>query len=145
MHAAKCHQRRHTCRGFSTVEVIVSLSLLVTILSVSAPLVVRHNQLLASHRHYRLALEEASNQLERLAALPESELRAAIANVQPSEFASQYLPGCEMKATLTPEDVGGRLTLRTTWDEPGRRDAPLVLAAWVFPQAPAPANEEEPR
>jgi len=114
-------------------------------LSVSAPLVVRHNQLLASHRHYRLALEEATSQLERLAALPESELHAAIANVPPSEFAVKYLPGCKMKATLSPEDIGTRLTLETIWDEAGRRDAPLVLAAWVFPQAPLRTSEEGPR
>ena len=144
MQARKGQQQRRARRGFSTVEVIVSLSLLVTILSVSAPLVVRHNQLLTSHRHYRLALEEATSQLERLVALPESELREAISQVKPSEFAEEYLPGCEMTATLTTEDVGLRLTLQTTWEEPGRCDAPLVLSAWIFPQAPAPTSKENP-
>ena len=62
---------RRSRLGTTMVEVIVALTLLTTTLSVAAPLVVRHGWLLASQRHYRMALDEVSNQMERLSTMQE--------------------------------------------------------------------------
>lgn len=115
-------------------------------LGVATPLVVRHGRLLTAHRQYRLALDELSNQLERLTALPEAELLAAVEQLTASDFAAARLPGVELKGELAPDDLGTCVTLRISWDEPQRREAPLSLSAWVMPgptQADGPPMEGE--
>lgn len=127
-------------RGTTALEVIVSFTLLSSVLAFATPLVVRHTRLLAGQRHYRLALDELSNQLERLAALPATELPAAAREIVPSEFVTTRLPGAKLQAQLIPADPGQRLTLRLTWDEPGRRETPLMLSAWIV----SPARSQQP-
>lgn len=129
-------RRAPSCkRGTTALEVIVSFTLLSSVLAFATPLVVRHTRLLAGQRHYRLALDELSNQLERLSALPTAELSARAQEITPSEFLAARLPGAELQAQLTPADPGQRLTLQITWDEPGRREAPLALSTWIVPPA----------
>jgi hypothetical protein len=134
--------------GFSMLEVFVACTLLSSVLAVSTPLIVRHGRLLKAQRNYRLALDELSNQLERLRALPPAEMRSAAASVAPSEFAKAKLPGVKLRAELEAFDLGQRLTISATWNEVERERAPLSLAAWVFAEARAAAvdsaGEESP-
>lgn len=127
--------------GFSMLEVFVACTLLSSVLAVSTPLIVRHGRLLKAQRTYRLALDELSNQLERLRALPPAELRSAAASVAPSEFAKAKLPGVTLRAELEAFDLGQRLTVFATWSEVERERAPLSLAAWVFAEPPAAAAD----
>lgn len=121
--------------GASTLEVLVAFSLLSTVLAVATPLVIRHNRLLTAHRDYQLALDEVSNQLEHLSALPPDKLPEAIEKLTPSEFAAGHLRAAQLAGDLTDVDMGQRLTLRLTWDEPQRKVAPVTLAAWIFPRS----------
>jgi hypothetical protein len=130
--ATTSQRRAHA--GTTTLEVLVSFTLLAAVLAVSLPLVVQHGRLLATERAYRLALDELSNQLERLTALPNQELTAALSNVKPSEYAAARLPGARLSAQLQPAGIGQRLTLRLAWDEPQRANAPVTLCAWVYPR-----------
>ncbi len=140
-------RKRRTGLGTSAIEVIVALSLLTTTLTLSLPLVVRHGRLLTAQRHYRLALDELSNQLERLTALPEDKLAEALQRLAASPFTASRLPGVELSGQLEPADIGARLTLELTWDEPRQRAAPVALAAWIpaasqQPSGQTPRNEE---
>jgi len=136
--------RRRIPRSATTsLEVIVALTLLCGLLSFSTPLVVKHGRLLQAQRNYRLALDELSNQLERLSALPETELEDAVKQLAPSPFATAHLPGAELRGQLDSIDIGRRLTLRLSWDESERRKAPVALAAWLpAPRSPAPRSPE---
>lgn len=120
--------------GTTMIEVMVAFTLLTTALSVSLPLVVRHGRLLASHREYRLALDEVSNQLDRLTALPQAELSKAMEQLSVSRFTAGSLPDAELQGELEPADIGRRITLRLSWGGPQRQT--LSLAAWVFPATP---------
>ena len=150
LHAGPFRRRagRISRRGTTAFEVIVSFSLLSSVLAFATPLVVRHTRLLASQRHYRLALDELSNQLERLSALAADERAAALEKIGPSDFAAEHLPGAELRGELAESDFGQRVTLRLTWDEPQRSGAPLGLTAWMSsePKAAAspPAGREQP-
>jgi len=131
--------------GTSAFEVIVSFTLLSSVLTFATPLVVRHTRLLAAQRHYRLALDELSNQIERLSALGADELPAAVEKLAPSDFVVERLPGAELQGQLQAAEFGQRLTLRLTWDEPQRRAAPLSLSAWIVPQTHSPTSPPERR
>jgi hypothetical protein len=124
-------------RGATTVEALVAFTLLTTILSVFVPLVARHGRLLVAQREYRLALDELSNQLERLSALPRQELPGALDQLQPSEYAASRLHGAELRGEIVPADLGQRLTLRLAWGEHKTAAAPVTLAAWIFPRPSA--------
>lgn len=118
-------------RAVSSFEALVALTLLTSVLGMSVPLVVRHGRLLASARQYRLAVEELTNQLERLAALPPGDLATAVESVQVSEFTAAKLRGAELTGAVVPAELGQRVTLHIVWDEAQRRTAPLSMTAWV--------------
>lgn len=141
MHLHVQRAGRRKSAGTTSLEALVAFGLLSTVLALSTPLVVQHRRLLTAQRDYRLALDELSNQLERLTALPGSDLAPALDKLKPSGFAAAKLPGAELRGELAAADVGQRLTLRLSWDEPGRKAAPVVMAAWVFPK---PANASSP-
>ncbi len=74
-------------RGLNTFEALVALGLLAATISGASVVAVRQLRLLDSGRQYRLAVDEVTNQLETLAALPAADRDAAIAACEPSEFA----------------------------------------------------------
>ena len=133
----------HSTRGrrvaTTTVELIVAMSLLTGLIGAATTLVFRHGRLLASYRDYQCALDELTNQLDRLTALPPTDIDAALRELKPSEFAAERLPGAELRAEVESIDFGRRVTLSLTWDEPRRSEAPVRLAAWLVP---APSHSE---
>ena len=127
-HARRARNERPTGRsGALVIEAFVALTLLTTVLSVAVPLVVQHGRLLADCRSYRLALDELSNQLDRLSALPAEELAASLQQLRPSELTARSLPGAKLTSQLDSVDLGVRLTLRISWGEP-QWPAPLLRA-----------------
>lgn len=134
--------RTSSRHGSLLLELIASLGVLTTVIAVATPLTVRHGRILTAAREYRIAVEELSNQMERLTALPSDQQRPAIAELVVSDFAAKRLPGAELTAELTPVDVGDRLALNIVWDEPQRREAPVRLVAWIAPESSAEQSAE---
>lgn len=120
-------------RGITLFELLVAFSILSLIVSVSSGLVVRNGRLLLSARNQRIAIDELSNQLERLRALPVPEAGAFVAGPEPSAFAAAHLPGVTLALTADPPGSGPerRVELAIEWDEPGRRGHPLRLVGWI--------------
>ncbi|HND56024.1 MAG TPA: hypothetical protein PLV92_26595, partial [Pirellulaceae bacterium] len=85
------------------------------------------------------ALDELTNQLDRLTALPSADVDAALRELKPSEFAAERLPGAELRVEVESIDFGRRVTLSLIWAEPRRSEAPVRLAAWLVP---APSKSE---
>jgi hypothetical protein len=108
------------------------------------PLVVRHGRLLESCRHYRLALDELSNELDRLTALPPAEVKSAVAELAPSPFIAANLPGPKLTGQLKPADVGDRLTLQLSWNDMPEHPTSVTMAAWILPttQSPPPGGTQ---
>ena len=121
--------------GVTAVETLVGFTLLTAALSVATPLVVRNGRLLSEQQDYRLALDEVSNQLERLSALPPDELAAALEELVPSSATASRLPTARLSGQLEAEDVGQRLTVSLSWEEPQRYRSPISLTTWIYPRA----------
>jgi hypothetical protein len=124
---AACCWRRAT----TMLEVIVSLSLLMSALSLSLPLIVQHGRLLIEQRNYRLALDELSNQLDRLSAANADDLPGALRKIAVSPFTAERLHNAKLASDLKPTDVGLRLTLKLTWKN--AHEQKVALAAWIVP------------
>jgi len=139
--SAKAHPR---C-GISALEVLVAFTLLSSVLALSTQLIVQHGRLLKVQRDYRMALDELSNQLERIGALPDGDRSEALQKLTPSTFVAARLPGAKLHGALDALDLGQRLTLRLSWNEPQRVAAPVVMTAWILPRTENPprgADEE---
>jgi len=120
-------------QGISAIEVLVSLTLLVTVLSCSTVLIVRHGRMLAAQRHYRSALDELSNQLDRITGLPADQVPESMKKLTVSPFTAERLAGAKLEGELKPGDVGQRVMLRMMWKE--ETEQTVALAGWVFPRA----------
>jgi hypothetical protein len=126
----------------SSIEILVGFVLLAGVLTISTSLVVRLGRLQQSQRDYRLALDELSNQLDRLAALPAPQRAEELKELKPSPFAAERLVGCQLSGQIDEAQGGERITLRITWDEPQRASAPVSMAAWSFPTMDAAAGRQ---
>ena len=89
---------------------------------VAAPLMVRHSRLLIDQRRYRIALDEVSNQLDRLSALPADELAAALEQIKVNDWTLARLPGCRARSAIwSQSDLGNRLTLELSYGAEANR------------------------
>jgi hypothetical protein len=121
--------------GISSMEALIALMLLSSMLSVSLSLIVRHGRLLAAERNYRLALDELSNQLERLTALPASDLADAMKQLKMSPFTAERLPDAELVGELAAADNGQRVRLRITSNKPS--EPAVSMSGWAFNARPS--------
>ena len=119
-------------RGTTLLELLVAATLLVSVMSVVAPLAVRSGRLWQDSRHYQLALDELSNQLERLTSLDAAALEAALAELTPSQPVRDSLPNPVLSAETIDDAESRRLVLRLQWDRVGPAE-PLTLVAWLDP------------
>jgi hypothetical protein len=128
-----CSSRRRL--AVSALEVLVSLTLLTTVLSVSLPLIVRHGHLLKAQQHYRLALDELSNQLDRLTGIPAEDVPQALKQLTLSSFTAARLVGAKLTTELKPADIGQSVTVRLTWHDSQEQSA--TMTGWVLPSRQA--------
>lgn len=125
---------RSTRRGFSMIELLVAATLLISALSVVAPLAVRSARLQQDSLHYQLALDELSNQLEQLTSLDSAALETALAELTPSQTVRDVFPNPVLSAETVSDDDGRRIVLQLQWDHVGPA-LPLTLIAWLEPPA----------
>ena len=79
---------------------------------------------------YRLALDELSNQLDRLTSLPGDELSLAVKELQLTPFTAERLSDAKLVGEIAPTDVGQRVTLRLTSRDPN--GLKVSMAGWMF-------------
>ena len=142
MNALQTSPRKVNRGGFTVTEMIVAATLLVSVFSVVTSLAVRNGRLRQDARHYLVALDELSNQLDRLTALDGERLAKALDEVTPSQHARNVLPSPKLSAETIVDADGRRLVLRLLWDRSGKA-IPLTLVGWLAPP-PAAAEEAAP-
>jgi hypothetical protein len=131
----ECNRRMgiRACRGGATsLEAIMAFTLLGSVLAASTPLLVRHKRLIAGQREYRLALDEVSNQLERLSILPRDGLATAVEQLRPSDFAAAHLPDVKLGGKVDRVDDTQHVQIMISWGGEQRPASAITLAAWFF-------------
>lgn len=119
-------------RGLVMTELVVAATLLITALSLVVTLSFRTGKLWQDSRHYKLAVEELTNQLERLTILDEAELDAALAEPAVSDAIQTALPNPRLSGTKVSDENGTRVVLEIQWDRIGKAE-PLTLVGWIRP------------
>jgi len=122
------------CRaGLMIPDLIVAATLTLALIGTLTTCTVRCGRLMIDTRHHQLALDELSNQLERLVAFSEQERAKAILELTPSDEVARVLSKATMAAETIIDASGTRIVLRLNWDR-GALATPLKLTAWTKPQ-----------
>lgn len=124
-------------RGAMLFELLVATVVLGTALTISAKLAGFSHAQYRSDAHRALALDEAANLMERIAALPADEITAErVAEFQLSESVTKALR--DARLTIDVHDEPGdlptrRVSLAIRWrNRGGQDDAPVRLTTWMF-------------
>lgn len=134
----------HPRRGTTIIEFVVAFSLLGSLILLVAPSVIRIGRLHQITRHERIAMDEVSNQLDRLTQLPPIQIRQQLDSLIASDFAATGLPNPRLSGTLQDSEDGYRLALEISWDSPGRSVTPLKMATWIYPASTIKSQREHP-
>ena len=138
------HMSSDQRRGATIIEFVVACSLLGSLMLLVIPSAIRIGRMQRMIRHDRIAMDEVTNQLDRLTQLPFSQIEQEIATLTPSEFARAGLPNPRLTGTFRQSAEGYRLSLQISWDSQGRSVAPLSMATWRFPVPTTESLEEGP-
>ncbi len=137
-------RRSHSPRGVSIIEFVVACSLLGSLILFVVPSAIRIGQLQRDIRQDRIAMDEITNHLDRLAQLPPKQIQEELDRLAPSVFAKAGLPNPNLSGTLSNSEEGYRLALVISWESTGRDAAPLTMATWVFPASSTESIAEDP-
>jgi hypothetical protein len=138
-------RRPHSRRGLTLTEILVSGTLLVTALATVLPVTVRNQRLQTQALHYRVALDELSNQLDRLTTLSPTDVPAALDTLTLSKQIDGRLPAAELGGEFLQDEHGPRILLRLRWRIPGDVWQPLQLVGWLdLPVPPDAAGDDNP-
>ena len=143
-HISGHYTSRRSRRGTTIIEFVVACSLLGSLILFVVPSAIRIGRLQRVIRQDRIAMDEVTNHLERLAKLPVSQIKQEVAGLTPSEFAVAGLPNPRIAGTVQDAEEGYRLALEISWNNPGRSVAPLTMATWLYPSSTTASPGKEP-
>ena len=111
-------------------ELVVAGFLLITGVGILASGTVSAKRLWQDTQHHQLALDELSNQLERLSTLNAEERQAALESLSPSEILLRSLPGATLSASMIDDEEGPRISIQLQWPATERLPT-MTLVGWV--------------
>lgn len=129
-------------RGFVTVDVVTACVILALLFAVAVPVVSRTGALRAEARLHQLAVQEASNVLEKALLLPWDQLtaeRLTAGGLSPA--ARTHLPDGRLNVTVELVDQtprAKRVTVEVSWRRLDGQHRPVRLVAWFFEQKEQP-------
>ena len=129
--------RQRGCRGITTIELIVSMSLLALLFSTILPMLRWADWQKKESQRRTIATQFASNLLEELTSQKYAGLTKAIA--EQSEVPEEYrevLPDAKLNVDLTPTEespVGQKITVTLRWtNRSGQSSRPVRLTSYVY-------------
>ncbi|MGI9470046.1 MAG: pilus assembly FimT family protein [Rubripirellula sp.] len=133
------------CRrnGFTLTELMVASLLLVSLMTIVAPLTIRSTQLWRDTRHQQLALDELSNQIEYLSTLSDADREQGIAALEPSPEFLTALPTAELHGRTETDKDGQKLVLEMKWNRRPGQPRTVSLIEWLSPDPTAPSASEQ--
>jgi hypothetical protein len=114
------------------IEAVVSASLMLVVMTFIAQMTQRVRGVLRQVSQQRVAIQELSNQLERLTMLTEDELRPELDRLVIASQSVTILPDAKLTGELIDDEFGKRLVLRLNWL---RRHSgqPIEICGWLAP------------
>lgn len=130
--------------GLTMTEIIVSVVLLATVMSLVGTLCFRVNLIWSDVDHHRVAVNELSNHMEVLTLMKPEQATTAIKSLKPSQFCSRVLKSPVLSGEILEDELGSRVVLRLDWNRP-TKSLPTELSGWIIaaPNSPTEKTESE--
>jgi Tfp pilus assembly protein PilV len=126
-------------RGTTLIECMVAASILTVAIATVTMAVFRIGRIWTDTGHYRIALQEVSNQLETLTQLPPDQAKTAIDSLVVSSDVARSLVDAKFSGELIQDEFGDRVKLALTWGD-DRSNRPIHMTAWLA----QPTTEDSP-
>jgi len=130
-------------QGSTATEVLVAATLLLSLIGAVIPTTVRTAKIWRDTRHFQIATNELSNQLEVLSSLNEAERATALNQLTVSEPTSKILMGATIASETANDSDGNRITLTLNWERTPNAN-PLKITGWLKAASSSPPAPEEP-
>lgn len=125
----RSRRERRTRQGILKVEALIAAVILVAAMNFVSMTVHRINRIWEQTRQYQFAINELSNQLESLIALPPEEAKEKLATLKPSSNCEDVLGSPRFETSVGEDELGTRITLSLAWQDV-QPHAPQ-LTAWL--------------
>ena len=121
-------KRNQKRSAFTSTELVVACSLLVTSISSVAMIAVKTTRLWQGTRHQQIALEELSQEMDRLTHLSPKARLEAITFMEPSKLLTAISPKVTITASWEDEQKNS-IVLQVDWNS-AQPKAPVRLVGW---------------
>jgi len=130
-------------QGSTATEVLVAATLLLSLIGAVIPTTVRTAKIWRDTRHFQIATNELSNQLEALSSLNEAERATALNQLTVSEPTRKILMGATIASETANDSDGNRITLTLNWERTPNAN-PVKITGWLKAASSKPSAPEEP-
>ena len=124
------NKKRSARDGYLMTEMVVAAMVLVAVISVATQLASSCYRVRMDARQYQVAVEELSNQLDRLVHVTPDQLEGVINQLEASETLSEALHEPLLSGELIDDDNGRRVVLSLSWSRPGG-SPPMTMVRWL--------------
>ncbi len=121
---------RHSRHGGTIADLLVAATLLGMLITTLMTLTVQSGRLRQQTRQQQLALDELTNQLQRLLTLDEDKRTSSLEKLESSEEIKSSLPPFTLHAEEFDDKQGKWMQLTLTWHPP-RNSPPVSLVGWI--------------
>lgn len=119
-------------KGVVLLEMLIAAALVLTTLSVAAPLVIRSARAWKQTRQYQVACDELSAHMDRLLAMPAEKRKQALPETAVASEVAEILHAAEISGEILDDQNGTRLRLSIQWERTGQAP-PVTLVGWIDP------------
>lgn len=125
---------QHRRRGTTMIECVVAAGVLMIAMGTVTTMAFRISRIWTQTGHQRIAMDELSNQIERVLDTEPDKIDELIEELQPSEVAMNSLDQPKLLAARVRDELGDRVTLELRWRS-AHPIAPVELTGWIDPSA----------
>ncbi len=131
--------RKSRFRGSSITELLVSMSLLGSIMTVVLPMGIKVSRVRQLHQERLVVSESLANEMDRLTQLAYERLQPLEGQLPLPDHLKAQLDQGHVTLELTDETPAVRVTLTVAWTDHMGNDARLMtLCGWIYPQEVTP-------
>lgn len=121
-------------RGTSMIECVVSASILIVAMGTVTTMAFRLSRVWIQTGHQRIAMNELTNQIERLIESEPDKIDAMISDLKPSPAVERSLDQPHLSGRRVNDGFGDRVTLQLQWRSTHPIGA-VELTGWIDPIA----------
>lgn len=116
--------------GVSTIELVVASSMLIVVMTFATTMIYKIQSVVKETRFERIAVNELSNQLERLTVMELDQAVSAIESLAASDDCKSVLTNPELSGAVVEDSLGHRIDLEIGWQTVNVRK-PIRLSGWL--------------